>query len=75
MFKRNTQIIVNNRGVPELATVMRSYRRKDVKYYDCMTERKITFERITEDKSFPVHVDRTLSEKLVSNKLTKLENG
>lgn len=75
MFKKNSQIIVNNRGISELATVMRSYRRKDVKYYDVITDRKITFEHITEDKSYPVHVDRPLSEKLVSNKLTRLENG
>lgn len=75
MFKRNTKIVVDNRGTLEMATVLRSYRRKDVKYYDCITERKITFEHITEDKSFPVHVNRLLSEKLNSQKLKIQQHG
>lgn len=72
MLKRNQKAILNNRGTHEIGSVTKSYRRKDVHYYDILTERGITFEGITEDRSFPVFVDHSLSIKLNNKKLKPL---
>lgn len=71
MFKRNNPVIIINRGTREFGTVQKSYRRKEVHYYDVKVERGITFEGLTEDRSYPVFVDVELSKKLNNNKLIK----
>lgn len=74
VFKRNQQVIINNRGTKGFGLIEKVMRRKDVLYYDVRDERGITFEGLTTDTSYPVFVDETLSTKLQNSKLTKMEN-
>lgn len=71
MLKRGNQVIINNRTVKEVGTITRKYRRKEIIYYDVTTEKGSIFEGLTANRSFPVFVEVELSEKLLTNKLTK----
>lgn len=72
VFKKNQQVILNNRGTSGFGRVEKMWRRKEVNYYDVTDERGITFEGITTDSTFPVFVNETLSTKLREGKLSKL---
>lgn len=74
MFKKNQNVIINNRGKKGFGLIEKVMRRKEIMYYDVRDERGITFEGLTTDTSYPVFVDETLSTKLQNSKLTKMEN-
>lgn len=70
-MKKDDKIIINNRGKLQFGILTRKYRRKDVHYYDVNCENGSILEGLTNDKSFPVHVELELSAKFKSNKLKK----
>jgi len=72
VFKKNQQVIINNRGKSGFGRIDKMWRRKDVNYYDVTDERGITFEGLTTDSSYPVFVNESLSTKLREGKLSKL---
>lgn len=71
MLKRGNQVIINNRTSKEVGTITRKYRRKEIIYYDVKTEKGSIFEGLTANRSLPVFVEVELSEKLLTNKLTR----
>lgn len=72
VFKKNQQVILNNRGTSGFGRIEKMWRRKEVNYYDVTDERGITFEGITTDTSFPVFINEPLTSKLREGKLSRL---
>lgn len=61
MLKKDSKVILENRGTKEFGTIVRKWRRKDVTYYNVMTERGIKLEGMTTDSSFPCYINEELS--------------
>lgn len=61
MLKKDSKVILENRGIKEFGTIDRKWRRKDVVYYNVMTERGIKLEGVTTDCSFPCYINKELS--------------
>lgn len=61
MLKKDSKVILENRGIKEFGTIVRKWRRKDVVYYNVATERGITLTGITTDSSFPCYINEDLS--------------
>lgn len=61
MLKSNDKVILENRGLKEFGTILRKWRRKDITYFNVMTERGIKLEGLTCDSSFPCYVNEELS--------------
>ena len=72
MLKKYDKVILNNRGKKEFGTISKSWRRKEIHYFNIKTERGIELEGITFDSSFPCYIVEDLSEKLNSEKLCQL---
>lgn len=65
MLKKDSKVILENRGTKEFGTIQRKWRRKDVTYFNVATERGITLEGVTTDCSFPCYINEELSLKLI----------
>ncbi len=70
-MKNSTQpkikVIVTTKGKPnihEIATVSKKFRRKDVWYYQCRTERGTLHDAIPDSPFHPIYVNNELTDKL-----------
>ena len=61
MLKKDSKVILENRGKKEIGTILRKWRRKEVKYYNVLTERGIVLEGITLDETMPCYINEPLS--------------
>jgi len=61
MLKKDDKVILENRGIKEFGTIVRKWRRKDITYFNVMTERGIKLEGVTTDCSFPCYINEDLS--------------
>lgn len=61
MLKKDSKVILENRGTKEFGTVLRKWRRKDITYFNVMTERGIQLLGLTTDSSFPCYINEELS--------------
>ena len=61
MLKKDSKVILENRGTKEFGTIQRKWRRKDVIYFNVMTERGTKLEGMTTDSSFPCYINEELS--------------
>lgn len=64
IFKKNSKVILHNNRRNEFATVLRTWRRKGIQYYNVKTERGSLLEKIETDTLLPTYVDINLSEKI-----------
>lgn len=71
MLKKDDKVILNNRGKKEFGIVLRTWRRKEVQYFNIRTERGIELEGITTDSSYPCYIHIELSQKLNQEKLVE----
>lgn len=61
MLKKDSKVILENRGLKEFGTVLRKWRRKEITFFNVMTERGIKLEGLTCDSSFPCWINEELS--------------
>jgi hypothetical protein len=71
MLKKDDRVILHNRGKKEFGTILRTWRRKEVQYFNIKTERGIELEGITTDSSYPCFINQQLSIKLNQEKLVE----
>jgi hypothetical protein len=61
MLKKDSKVILENRGTKEFGTIQRKWRRKDVTYFNVLTERGTTLEGVTTDFTLPCYINEELS--------------
>ena len=69
MLKKDSKVLINNRGKKELGTVTKCWRRQDTWFFNVLTERRVELEKLTINPAMPCHINFELSEKLNSNTL------
>jgi hypothetical protein len=63
-MKKNDKVILFNRGKRELGSITKKWMRKEVTYFNVLTERGIVLESLTTDPETPCYIDIDLSLKL-----------
>lgn len=61
MLKKDSKVILENRGKKEFGTVQRKWRRKEIIYYNILTERGSVLEGVTTNSEFPCYINEELS--------------
>lgn len=64
MLKKQDKVIFHNRGINEYGTILRKWRRKEVVYFNVLTERGVVLENMTTDSTSPCYILQDLSLKL-----------
>lgn len=60
-IKKGDRVILENRGTRESGVVLKMIRREEVFYYDVLTDRGVTIERITTQKTKSCHINEMLT--------------
>ncbi len=69
MLKKDDKVILNNRGKKEFGRILSTWKRKNVRYFNVITERGIEYEGLTINSSFSNYIIEDLSIKLNQSKL------
>lgn len=54
--KLSGRVVLKNRNKLEFGTIVQTYRRKKIRYYDVMTERGVLLEMVSTDSNFPCYI-------------------
>lgn len=66
MIKANMKAAISNRGVTEIGTIIRKWKRKGTTYYNVQMERGYLMENLTDDVDKPCYILIKLTEQINS---------
>lgn len=70
-MNKNDKVLYYNRGKREIGSIVKKIKRKEVLYFDILTERGIILQGITTHFSFPVYIEKKLENKVFNNQLSE----